>query len=104
MKNLFFTRKSHHNNRSVVENIDKTRALQFSQSGYKKLVKKDYFEAIDDYSMAISLGDDDAMGYLFRGIARMEVGQTEEAFLDMVKAIEGGAAVAQDVLMRYMGL
>jgi tetratricopeptide (TPR) repeat protein len=60
---------------------------------------KDYEHAIEDFSLALELADDDPMSYFRRGMAYMEIEKINEALGDFQKAGEFGLRIPEDFIV-----
>ena len=66
-----------------------------------KVKKRDYLEAIKDYSKAISLEPDFGEAYFNRGLTRIFLNDLEGGALDLSRAGELGLTEAYNVIKRY---
>jgi tetratricopeptide (TPR) repeat protein len=72
---------------SVRINLFKNLAIAYSERGYASLSKKQYHEAIQDYSEAIRLGSQRDHYFCMRGIARTFSKEHDRALEDLTEAI-----------------
>ena len=63
-------------------------ADEYFDSGYDKAEAKDYYGAIADYTKAIEINPNDALGYYNRGISKNGLKDNYGAIADYTKAIE----------------
>ena len=64
------------------EELSKTRAKEYSDSGMSKYFKKDYRGAIKDFNQALRFNPNDAEAYGNRSIARHKIGDRRKAIED----------------------
>ena len=69
--------------------VKKGDARTYIDRGKAKAGRGEYFEAISDYDMAISLNPADAKSYYYRGEAKDKLGQYSAAIFDYNAAIRG---------------
>ena len=66
-----------------------------------KVKKKDYLNAVKDYSKAIELEPDFAEAYFNRGLTRIYLEDLEGGAMDLSRAGELGLTEAYNVIKRY---
>ena len=65
----------------------KEKAAQCLQQGSEDLKKEKYYEAIENFTQAITLSSNDAGPYIYRGQAFIELGQPDKAMVDLNQAV-----------------
>lgn len=66
---------------------DKEKAAKFMQQGMEDLKSEKYYEAVESFTQAINLSSKDAIGYIQRGRAYVEINQPDEAMVDLNRAV-----------------
>ena len=65
----------------------KEKAASYFQQGLEDLKNEKYYEAIENLTQAINLSSNDASPYIYRGQAYIELGQPDEAMVDLNRAV-----------------
>jgi tetratricopeptide (TPR) repeat protein len=65
----------------------KEKTANYYQQGLEDLRNEKYYEAIENLTQAINLSSNDAGPYIYRGQAYIELGQPDEAMVDLNRAV-----------------
>ena len=65
----------------------KEKAAKFMQMGLIELKNENYPQAIENFTQVINLSPDNAMAYINRGQAYIELNQADEAMVDLKRAV-----------------
>jgi len=65
----------------------KEKEAEYIQQGLENLKRKKYHEAIESFTQAINLSTNNAISYICRGQAYVELGQPDEAVVDLNRAV-----------------
>ena len=66
---------------------NKEKEAEFIQQGLENLKSNKYNEAIESFSQAIALSANNAVSHIYRGQAYVELGQPDEAMVDLNRAV-----------------
>lgn len=73
----------------------------YNERGLSKRMLKDFIGALEDFSTAIILRPKNNIYYFNRGLAKIDLNQTESACRDFNKAFELGGKRAAEMIARY---
>lgn len=73
----------------------------YNERGLSKRMLKDYNGALEDFSTAIILRPKNNIYYFNRGLAKIDLNQTESACRDFNKAFELGSKRAAEMIARH---